>query len=168
MSAAMFGLSRPSYQREKDAEDKKEKQGPVDEVQALKGIFYTFFNANTQSSKQQKDVLVSMTTHETSINPFHTPDGIDMNRGPNNVAEQGIDDDRFGHLDIKRDDPSDHGGLDKIVEENNEHSALLESAEAASDLDVSGDAFHKKTVPNVQRKSTISGMSASTSRRNEN
>ena len=45
--------------------------GPIDEVQALKSIFYTFFNTSQKSQKQQKDVLVSMSEHETSLNPFH-------------------------------------------------------------------------------------------------
>ena len=92
LTVAMFGLSRDSHMRHVQDANQPEKQGPIDEVQALKGIFYTFFNANAKAQKSQKDVLVSMTTHETSINPFHAPDCTVSNL-PNNVAEAEENDD---------------------------------------------------------------------------
>ena len=60
-----------TYANKLAMEEDKQKGGPIDEVQALKGIFYTFFNTSQKSQKQQKDVLVSMSEHETSLNPFH-------------------------------------------------------------------------------------------------
>ena len=97
-------------------------------MQALKGIFYTFFNANTKAQKQQKDVLVSMTTHETSINPFHVPDSSSFEDRPSNVAEAEENDDQFGHLERKPKIPSKHIGIGVIVEEKHEHS--IDSADA--------------------------------------
>jgi len=41
-----------------------------------------------------------MTTHETSINPFHVPE-INFQRNPDNVAEAEENDDQFGHLERK-------------------------------------------------------------------
>ena len=40
----------------------------IDEVQALEGIFYTFFG---NQDSHQKNVLVEMSRHEFSLNPFH-------------------------------------------------------------------------------------------------
>ena len=68
-----FGISTDNYQQRAATDDVAKKKGPIDEVQALRAIFYTFFKANSMD-KSQKDVLVSMTTHETSINPFIVPE----------------------------------------------------------------------------------------------
>ena len=42
-----FGLSSDKFDKQQTMENKKKKKGPIDEVQALRQIFYTFFNANT-------------------------------------------------------------------------------------------------------------------------
>ena len=42
-----FGLSTDKFEKGQTMELKKKKKGPIDEVQALRQIFYTFFNANT-------------------------------------------------------------------------------------------------------------------------
>ena len=42
-----FGLSTDKFDKQQTMEIKKKKKGPIDEVQALRQIFYTFFNANT-------------------------------------------------------------------------------------------------------------------------
>jgi len=44
-----FGISRESAMKANSAKQEKEKKGPIDEVKALKDIFYDFFNANSQA-----------------------------------------------------------------------------------------------------------------------
>lgn len=118
-----------------------ERQGPIDEVKALKDIFYNFFNANTQAQQKQKDVLVNMTTHETSINPFHVPTTTASNH-PDNVVEG----EYFPNLDLRV-------NSDKILMEK-------DSAEAPDDND---KAVKTTNIPAdlIPRKSSLSGMSNS-------
>ncbi len=67
-----FGISREEHSKKM----KKLKAGPVpvNEVEGLKDIFLTFFNSHNKLQSQKKNVLVDMTTPETSINPFHVPE----------------------------------------------------------------------------------------------
>lgn len=157
----MFGITRESALRDHNAQ-KQEDKGPIDEVKALKDIFYDFFNANSQAHKKQKDVLVSMTFHEMNINPFHIASSAASNL-PGNVVQADDDDERFGHLLGER-KFSSKGNLEQINEENNEASAINDSAEAPSD---DGDKGYRQQMPPPSRKSTISGLSVTTSRRKE-
>ena len=70
-----------------------------------------------------------MTTHETSINPFHIPDGNFINR-QSNVAEADENDDQFGHLERKPKD-APKSGLGQITEEKLEQS--MDSADAPTE-----------------------------------
>lgn len=155
----MFGVSRESHMKHEMDKGRDDKQRPIDEVKALKDIFYDFFNANSQAQKKQKDVLVSMTFHEMNINPFHVPETSSANL-PDNVAEADEDDGQFGHLERNR-LMTAKGGLDRIVEEGN--SAINDSAEALSD----GNDFKQQLPPDQPRKSTISALSQTTQRLKE-
>lgn len=96
-----FGISRESAIKEDKRAGEKEQKGPIDEVKALKDIFYDFFNANSQAQKKQKDVLVSMTFHEMNINPFHVP-GMNAANAIDNAGDADEDDGMFGHIERNR------------------------------------------------------------------
>lgn len=85
------------------------KTGPIDEVQALRSIFHTFFNTSQKSQKQQKDVLVSMSEHETSLNPFHIFEDDDKKEDLHSdsvfmesAADSNLKHSPFGHLEKKK------------------------------------------------------------------
>lgn len=71
--------SRKSMEKKKRKSDKNES---IDEVRALEGLFYSFFGS--QAKSQQKNVLVEMSRHECSPNPFYVPKAP-KDRHPNNV-----------------------------------------------------------------------------------
>jgi len=98
---------------------------------------------------------VSMTFHEMNINPFHVPESSASNM-PDNVAEADEDDDKFGHLEKNRMlSMKGKGNLGMIVEENQDDSAEALSEQA-------DDNAFKPKLPPASRKSTISGLSATT------
>jgi len=54
-----------------EEEDTQQETGPVDEVEALKNVFYSFFSDQRDQARNDKDyVLVKLEEHQAYFNPF--------------------------------------------------------------------------------------------------
>ena len=104
--ASSYISNRKSMGNKKKKSDKNES---IDEVRALEDLFYSFFGSQAKSS--QKNVLVEMSRHECSPNPFYVPKPP-KDRNQSNILIAEGEDDQFSALK-KRNEPR----MDEIKEE---------------------------------------------------